>query len=188
MEHFTLHRLYVDHSAGSLLRIQKRPHGKMTIFGPFSTPVCPYPLNLGGAISPPKFWGWSVRSPLFWPGPGRVFRDFLAFGPETPSPKSAGPQLQAQSWHMKSMCTPPKKSKTLNLDGLKRCSAILPKGPNRFLCNFLRRSGFTKFGGFGPFFLHFLPKGPCHIKTLRIVNRYGHSDSLRWRVWRYYFS
>ena len=31
-----------------------------------NSPVSPYPLNLGGAISPPKFWGWSVRRPLFY--------------------------------------------------------------------------------------------------------------------------
>ena len=24
------------------------------------------PLNLGGKLSPPKFWGWSVQSPLFY--------------------------------------------------------------------------------------------------------------------------
>ena len=32
--------------------------------GPF--PVSPYPQYSGGAISPPKFLGWSVRNPLFY--------------------------------------------------------------------------------------------------------------------------
>ena len=37
-------------------------------------PVSPYPLNFGGAISPPKLWGRSVRNALFynvfcWPPP-----------------------------------------------------------------------------------------------------------------------
>ena len=40
-------------------------------------PVDPHPLNLGGAISPLKFWGWSVRNPLFYSvfwGPPPKFR------------------------------------------------------------------------------------------------------------------
>ena len=40
-------------------------------------PVSPYPLNSGGAISPPKFWGWSVWNPLFYSvfcGPPPKFR------------------------------------------------------------------------------------------------------------------
>ena len=37
-----------------------------TIFGdPPKLPVNPRPPNLGGAISPPKFLGWSVRNPWF---------------------------------------------------------------------------------------------------------------------------
>ena len=31
-----------------------------------TSPVNPHPQNLGGAISPPKFWGCSVRNPLFY--------------------------------------------------------------------------------------------------------------------------
>ena len=34
-----------------------------------TSPVDPHPLNLGGAISPLKFWGWSVRNPLFYSVP-----------------------------------------------------------------------------------------------------------------------
>ena len=34
-------------------------------FLPKTIPVSPYPLNLRGAISPPSFWGWSVRNPFF---------------------------------------------------------------------------------------------------------------------------
>ena len=34
--------------------------------GTASTPVNPHPQNFGGAISPPKFWGWSVQNPLFY--------------------------------------------------------------------------------------------------------------------------
>ena len=33
------------------------------VFSLLPSPRClvsPYPLNLGGAISPPKFWRWSV--------------------------------------------------------------------------------------------------------------------------------
>ena len=44
-----------------------------------SYPVSPYPPNLGGAISPPKFWGWSVRNALFysvfWGPPPKFWRE-----------------------------------------------------------------------------------------------------------------
>ena len=43
----------------------------------FCVPVSPYPQNLGGAISPPKFGGWSARNPLFYSvfwGPPPKFR------------------------------------------------------------------------------------------------------------------
>ena len=42
-----------------------------------SNPCGPQPANLGGAISPPKFWGWTVRNPLFYSvfwGPPPKFR------------------------------------------------------------------------------------------------------------------
>ena len=47
----------------------RRGNGPLTLMGSFRAlrhggkrplPVSPYPLNLGGAISLPKFWGWSV--------------------------------------------------------------------------------------------------------------------------------
>ena len=61
-------------------------------------PVSPYSLNLGGAISPLKFWGWSVRNPLFYSvfwGPPPKF-----WGVKLSPPKFRGyVQRQAFSTH-----------------------------------------------------------------------------------------
>ena len=41
------------------------------------------------------FWTlFEIFLGVLGPGPGRLFRDFLAFGPEAPSPRSTEPQVE----------------------------------------------------------------------------------------------